>query len=126
SEMKDSRVLVVDTIGILTKIYAYADIAYVGGGFTKTGVHNTLEPAIFGIPIIFGPNYENYFEAIDLIENKGAERFKDQYDFDEKMEKLVSDETERTKRGKAAADYIRQKPNSTNLIMNYLQKSIKN
>lgn len=126
SEMKDSRVLVVDTIGILTKIYAYADIAYVGGGFTKTGVHNTLEPAVFGIPIIFGPNYENYFEAIDLIENKGAERFKDQYDFDEKMEKLVSDETERTKRGKAAADYIRQKPNSTNLIMNYLKKSIKN
>jgi len=116
--------LIVDTIGILTKIYAYSDISYVGGGFTKTGVHNTLEPAVFGVPIIFGPNYENYFEAIDLIQDEGAQRFKDQYDFNSKMENLIADEQERKRRGNAAYNYISQKPNSSNLILNYLKNLI--
>src|SRR5690606_9356236 len=111
------QILILDTIGMLTKIYAYSDLSYVGGGFTKTGVHNTLEPAVFGIPIIFGPNYENYFEAIDLIQTEGAQRFKDQHDFNAKMEKLISNEQERSRRGNAAANYIRQKPNSSNLII---------
>lgn len=125
NQIENSQILIVDTIGMLTKIYSYADIAYVGGGFTKTGVHNTLEPAVFGIPIIFGPNYENYFEAVDLIENEGAQRFKDQYDFDSKMGILISDESERKRRGKAAAEYILQKPNSSELIINYLKNLIK-
>jgi len=125
NQIRNAEILIVDTIGMLTKIYAHSDISYVGGGFTKSGVHNTLEPAVFGVPVIFGPNYENYFEAIDLIQNEGAQRFKDQYDFNSKMEKLISDEAERTKRGNAAADYIRQKPNSTELIMDYLRNLIK-
>jgi len=124
NELIDSKILIVDTIGILTKIYSYADIAYVGGGFTKTGVHNTLEPAVFGIPIIFGSNYENYFEAIDLIQEESAQRFKDQYDFDSKMENLIADELERKRRGNAAYNYISQKPNSSNLILNYLKNLI--
>jgi len=124
-QIENSQILIVDTIGILTKIYAYADISYIGGGFTKTGVHNTLEPAVFGVPIIFGPNYENYFEAIDLIQTEGAQRFKDQHDFNAKMEKLIANEQERIRRGNAAANYIRQKPNSSNLIMDYLKSLIK-
>jgi len=124
NELINSKILIVDTIGILTKIYSYADIAYVGGGFTKTGVHNTLEPAVFGIPIIFGPNYENYFEAIDLIQEEGAQRFKDQYDFNSKMENLIADEQERKRRGNAAYNYILQKPNASNLIMDYLKNLI--
>src|SRR5690606_6393686 len=124
NELMNSKILIVDTIGILTKIYAYSDISYVGGGFTKTGVHNTLEPAVFGVPIIFGPNYENYFEAIDLIQDEGAQRFKDQYDFDSKMENLIADEQERNRRGNAAYNYIRQKPNASNLIMDYLKNLI--
>ena len=125
NEIQNSQVLIVDTIGILTKIYAYADISYVGGGFTKTGVHNTLEPAVFGIPIIFGPNYEKYFEVIELIQCEAAQRFKDQYDFDSKMENLIADEQERKRRGNAAYNYIRQKPNASNLIMDYLKNLIK-
>lgn len=121
NQIANAQILVVDTIGILTKIYSFADIAYVGGGFTKTGVHNTLEPAVFGVPIIFGPNYENYFEAVDLIQNQGAQRFKDQYDFDEKMLALIESAAERKSRGRAAADYILQKPNSTITIFNFLK-----
>lgn len=125
SQIENAQILVVDTIGILTKIYAYADVSYVGGGFTKTGVHNTLEPAVFGVPIIFGPNYENYFEAIDLLEIQAAQRFVDQYDFDSKMMELIENETERKKRGNNAWNYIQQKPNSTELILAYLKKIIK-
>jgi 3-deoxy-D-manno-octulosonic-acid transferase len=125
-EMENAQVLMLDTIGILTKVYAYSDISYVGGGFTKTGVHNTLEPAVFGVPIIFGPNYENYFEAIDLIDSQAAVRFKDYYDFEPKMMELMENCELRTTRGNAGSEYIESKPNSTELIMNYLKKLIKN
>ncbi len=120
-DLKNSRGLIVDTIGILTKIYSYADISYVGGGFTKTGVHNTLEPAVFGVPIIFGPIYDSYFEAIELIENEAAIKFKNQYDFDEKMLNLIENETERMKRGRIAFKYIQQKPYSTIVILDFLR-----
>ena len=121
NQIENAQILIVNTIGVLTQIYAYSDISYVGGGFTKTGVHNTLEPAVFGVPVIFGPNYENYFEAIDLLETEGAVRFIDQYDFDTKMSELIENKTERKRRGKAASNYIQQKPNSTEFIINYLK-----
>lgn len=124
SNLNDSQVLIVDTIGILTKIYSYATISYVGGGFTKTGVHNTLEPAVFGVPIIFGPNYDAYFEAIELIESEAAVKFENQFDFDEKMTNLIENESERTRRGKIAYNYIQKKPNSSNMILGYLKKII--
>ncbi|NLN32050.1 MAG: 3-deoxy-D-manno-octulosonic acid transferase [Flavobacteriaceae bacterium] len=125
NQIENSQILILDTIGMLTKIYAYSDLSYVGGGFTKTGVHNTLEPTVFGVPIIFGPNYENYFEAIDLLENQGAVRFIDQYDFDQKMTNLIANEDERKLRGNAAENYIQGKPNSTELIIDYLKSLIK-
>lgn len=125
NQIENSQILILDTIGTLTKIYAYSDVSYVGGGFTKTGVHNTLEPTVFGVPIIFGPNYENYFEAIDLLENQGAVRFIDQYDFDQKMTNLIENEDERKLRGNAAENYIQGKPNSTELIIDYLKSLIK-
>ncbi|SFR33570.1 3-deoxy-D-manno-octulosonic-acid transferase [Robiginitalea myxolifaciens] len=64
--LKNARILVLDTIGILTKVYSYADLAYVGGGFA-TGLHNTLEPAVFGIPVIIGPQYSGFREAEQLV-----------------------------------------------------------
>jgi len=63
--LADFEVLIVDTIGLLTKIYSYADISYVGGGFA-TGLHNTLEPAVHGIPVIIGPNFKGFKEAEDF------------------------------------------------------------
>ena len=130
SEMTDeklveSQFLILDTIGILTQVYAYSTISYVGGGFTKTGVHNTLEPAVFGVPLIFGPNYKSYMEAVHLVDRKAAVRFKDGFDFEEKMNELIQDSEARKERGKSAFDYIQQKPNSTQLIMNYVKKVIK-
>ncbi len=68
----DAKVFIADTIGILTKIYSYADLAYIGGGFDKDGVHNVLEPAVFGIPLIIGPVYEKFEEAKDLVNLGGC------------------------------------------------------
>lgn len=123
-QMADAQILIVDTVGMLTKIYAYADVSYVGGGFTKTGVHNTLEPAVFGKPVIFGPNYQNYFEAIELVERGGAISFKDQFDFDDQMKELIQNQEVRMERGSAAAACIEEKPNSTAMIMGYLKEKI--
>lgn len=76
---KNSKVLIIDTIGMLSFIYQYADIAYIGGGFGK-GIHNILEAATFGIPVIFGPNHTKFKEAMDLIEKGGAFPIKDEKD----------------------------------------------
>ena len=109
---------------MLTKIYAYSDISYVGGGFTKTGVHNTLEPAVFGVPVIFGPNYQLYSEAIDLIENGGAVKFGDYHELKQELKQLINDEMLRTERGKICYKYIQSKPNSTKLIMEWLKNKL--
>jgi 3-deoxy-D-manno-octulosonic-acid transferase len=70
--LADYDVFIIDTVGILTKIYSYADIAYVGGGFGNPGIHNILEPATFGIPIVIGPNYSHFAEAIELVRLGGC------------------------------------------------------
>src|SRR5690606_8440581 len=64
-------VLIIDSIGILSSVYRYGDIAYIGGGF-GVGIHNILEAATFGLPVLFGPNYEKFKEAVDLLEMQGA------------------------------------------------------
>ena len=73
-------IFIIDTIGLLTKIYAYADTAYVGGAF-KTGLHNIIEPAVFGIPIVIGPKFSKFKEALDLVEAKGCIAVKNQENF---------------------------------------------
>ena len=83
-----SSVLVVDAMGLLSGLYQYADIAYVGGGF-GTGIHNLLEPAVFGIPVIFGPNYHRFQEAHDLLEKGGGFTIKNKTQFYELMLKFL-------------------------------------
>ena len=73
-ESADVRVLFIDNIGMLSSAYRYAYIAAIGGGFGK-GIHNILEPACWGIPVVFGPNHEKFREAVDLEKNGGAKTF---------------------------------------------------
>lgn len=68
----DKQILIIDSVGLLSRLYKYATITYVGGGFTKDGIHNILEAAVFGKPVIFGSNYKKYREGIELIEKGGA------------------------------------------------------
>jgi 3-deoxy-D-manno-octulosonic-acid transferase len=119
-DVGDCDVLIVDTIGLLTKIYSYADIAYVGGGFA-TGLHNTLEPAVFGVPVIIGPHYEGFKEAEDLVAQKGILPVKDQWSFDELMKKLLDNPEFRKKTGAINAGYIAKNKGASTQIMAYIR-----
>lgn len=98
-------VLVVDTIGLLTKIYSYADLAYVGGGFA-TGLHNTLEPAVFGIPVIIGTNFQGFREAEALVDAGGILPVEDAEAFRELAGKLLGDPEARREPGVVNRDFI--------------------
>lgn len=114
------EVLIIDNIGMLTKIYSYADIAYVGGGFA-TGLHNTLEPAVFGIPVIIGPNYDGFKEVEDLIDQKGILPIADAWSFSELIKKLLSQPQFLLKTGEINAQYIIKNKGASIQIIRYLR-----
>lgn len=117
------KVLIIDTIGILTKIYPAADAAYVGGGL-RTGLHNILEPATFGIPIVIGNQYKKFKEAIDLVASKGCISISNQEEFSSIFIKLHVDENYRKTIGEKNKQYIQQNLGATRLIMNYLKTTL--
>ncbi|MDO6517418.1 3-deoxy-D-manno-octulosonic acid transferase [Zobellia uliginosa] len=121
NNLRDYDVLIIDHIGLLTKIYSYADIAYVGGGFS-TGLHNTLEPAVFGIPVIIGPNYEGFKEAKDLVKQKGIYPIKDQWTFGELLKKLLDNTELRKQTGQINASYISKNKGASVEIMEHIRK----
>ena len=120
TKIGDFEVLILDHIGLLTKIYSYADFAYVGGGFA-TGLHNTLEPAVFGIPVIIGPNYQGFKEAEELVAQKGVLPIKDSWQFGELMKKLLDNDDYRTKTGAINALYISKNKGASIQIMNFIR-----
>lgn len=117
--LADYDVLVIDTIGILTKVYSYADIAYVGGGFA-TGLHNTLEPAVFGIPVIIGPQYDGFAEAEELVQLGGVISMKNDHEFQEHADKCFEDIDYRSKIGLINTGYIKEKAGATERIVSKL------
>jgi len=120
--LEDFQVFIIDTVGILTKIYSYADISYVGGGYTKTGVHNVLEPATFGVPIIIGPNYKKFNEAIDLIKKEACFVVDSSQKLSVLLISFYKDELKRKKAGTNAENYVIEKTGATAIILNYLKK----
>jgi 3-deoxy-D-manno-octulosonic-acid transferase len=126
SEMKnknliDAQVFIVDTIGILTKIYSYAEIAYVGGGLGKTGLHNTLEPAVFGIPVIIGPNYSKFKEARELVNLGGIISIKNPGDLINTLNNLINKEEERLKIGNINSIYIKKNKGARTHILRFIR-----
>ena len=121
--LKDYQVFIIDTIGILTKIYAAADIAYVGGGL-KTGLHNILEPAIFGIPVLIGNQYDRFKEAEDLVKIGGCISVKNQQEFTENLINLKEDDNFRKLTGFINKKYIKQHRGATELVMNYVNTQL--
>ena len=89
-ELPQTVVVIVDTIGILSSLYQYAKVAYIGGGFGK-GIHNTLEAATFGLPVIFGPKYQKFQEAVDLVATEAAFSIHDYASFDSVLSNLLDD-----------------------------------
>jgi len=121
--LKEFDILVVDTIGLLTKIYSYANIAYVGGGFA-TGLHNTMEPAVFGIPIIIGPQFEGFKEAKDLVKEGGIIPISSQGSFNNLMSELLDNPISIKNIGEINSNYINSNRGAANLIMQHISKII--
>jgi len=112
----DARVMIIDNIGMLSSAYKYAYIAAIGGGFGK-GIHNILEPACWGIPVMFGPDHKKFKEAVDLINEKGAMTFNSFSDFSDILDKWLSDELFYLKSAKTAGNYICKNAGATSIIM---------
>lgn len=115
-DLENCEVLVIDTIGLLTKIYSYADIAYVGGGFV-TGLHNTLEPAVFGVPVVIGPQFDGFAEAEELVQLGGVISIKSNSQFQEVVDKCFNSNDYRSKIGRINTDYIKEKAGATTRIV---------
>lgn len=122
-KVEDFQVFIIDTIGILTKIYSYADIAYVGGGFGNPGVHNILEPATFGIPIIIGPNYSHFAEATALVNLGGCISIKNQNQLKEIIDELLQNEDERLEKGHICRTFVQMNAGATEKISNQISKN---
>ena len=110
------RVLVVDTMGMLSSIYRYGQVAYIGGGF-GVGIHNVLEAAVFDIPVLFGPNNQRFREAQDLKRLKGGFEVTDAYTLRVLIDKFISNPTALKKAGRAAGDYVRSSSGTSDRIL---------
>ncbi|MEO8773385.1 MAG: glycosyltransferase N-terminal domain-containing protein [Gelidibacter sp.] len=115
-------VFVVDTIGILSKIYNYADIAYVGGAMGQTGLHNILEPAVFGVPIIIGNNYKKFPEAYQMIDNGGVITIKNRKELEKNLDELIATPSKINHLGHLNASFITKNKGAVLQIMAYLRE----
>jgi 3-deoxy-D-manno-octulosonic-acid transferase len=118
--LSEFNVFIIDTIGILTKIYSYADIAYVGGGFGNPGVHNILEPATFGLPIIIGPNYAHFAEATALVNIEGCISVSNYQELKEAFDLMLQNEDERLEKGHVCSTFVKMNKGATNAILKHL------
>jgi 3-deoxy-D-manno-octulosonic-acid transferase len=113
----NKQVIIVDTIGILSAIYKYADLAYIGGGF-GVGIHNTLEAAIFGMPIVFGPNYMKFNEATSMVKLGVAFPVNDYPELQTILVKLLTDAEKRASIRFECINFTKQNIGATQLILN--------
>ena len=122
TNISEYNVLIIDIVGLLTKIYSHADIAYIGGGMGDTGLHNILEPATFGVPIVIGNRFEKFPEAKELKELKGLFSISNAAECSEILKKLVTDKNARIESGKIAKKFIENNKGATNTTMNYIKQ----
>ena len=115
----DYRVLIIDGYRLLSSIYRYATVAYVGGGF-GVGIHNVPEAAVYGIPVIIGPNHQRFAEAVALIANGGCKSIKNAEDFSVIMDDFLENPAHIAQAGSAAGDYIHQNAGATPLIYQHV------
>ncbi len=117
------NVLIIDNIGMLSRLYKYATVTYVGGGYGADGVHNVLEAAVYGKPVVFGPVYEKFVEAIGLVQAGGAISIDGgPVKLETIMNNLLNDEAERKRRGEAAKQFVYENAGASKKIMQFIQE----
>jgi len=118
----DPNVLIIDNIGMLSRLYKYATIAYVGGGFGDDGVHNVLEAAVYGKPVVYGPVIEKYIEAVELTESGGGIVIDSALEAERVFNRLLQNPGEYREAGEASRNYVHSKKGATALILTYIQE----
>lgn len=113
----NSQVLIIDCIGLLSKLYSYGDLAVVGGGFHSKGLHNILEAATFGIPVFFGDHYQKNPEADELIAQQGGKSFEDEFFAAPYILNLLNDDESMKKMSENARNFIDSQPNASDIIL---------
>jgi len=116
----NSNILIIDNIGMLSRLYHYTTIAYIGGGFNK-GIHNTLEAAVYGKPVLFGPNYKKFKEAIGLIESGGAVCVNSSTELTLQLKKLLTNKEVLETSSKNSFDFVKQNKGATEKILHYIE-----
>ena len=123
SHYKDAKVMIVDTIGHLSSIYKYGEVAYIGGGFGK-GIHNILEAATYSLPVVFGPNCIKFSEAVDLISEKAAFSIQDFDQLKDILTRLFTNEEDRDICSKIAGEFVKSRLGATSRIVNESLKKV--
>ena len=116
------HILIIDNIGMLSCLYHYATVTYIGGGFGADGVHNVLEAAVYGKPVVFGPVYEKFDEAVGLIDAGGAISIDGPVKLETVLNNLLNDEPERKKRGEAASNFVNENAGASKKIIEFIQE----
>ncbi len=116
-KLSNSKTLIIDSIGLLSKIYSYTDIAVVGGGFHSSGLHNILEAATFDVPVVFGNQYRKNPEADNLIQSEGGKSFEHENEAAEFVLFLLNNEEELKKMSENAGNFVAEQPDSSKLIL---------
>ncbi|HEV3414708.1 MAG TPA: glycosyltransferase N-terminal domain-containing protein [Puia sp.] len=119
----EPNVLLIDNIGMLSKLYRYASIAYVGGGFGDDGVHNVLEAAVYGKPVVYGPVIEKYVEAVELTESGGGIVIDSALEVEKVFDRLIADKQEREETGRASREYVHSRKGATRRIITFIQEN---
>ena len=112
----DKDCLIVDSFGLLSSLYRYGQIAYIGGGF-GAGIHNTLEAAVYGIPVLFGPRFQKFKEAKDLIAEGGAFTFDSEAAFEARMNKLLTSSDQLQQASRSAGQFVHSHGGATTTIL---------
>lgn len=119
----ESHILIVDTMGMLSKIYKYARVTFIGGAFSSTGLHNTLEAAVYGKPVLFGPDYNRFAEAIGLAECGGAFPVEDVREWEKVVNQLFTDDKFWSQAATNSKNYVAQHAGATQIILDFLYKN---
>jgi 3-deoxy-D-manno-octulosonic-acid transferase len=116
------HVLIIDNIGMLSRLYKYATVTYIGGGFGADGVHNVLEAAVYGKPVVFGPVYDKFAEAIGLLDTGGAVSINGPVALESVLNKLLNDVEERKRMEEAARQYVYEHAGASKKIIQFIQE----
>lgn len=119
ADLAHAEVLIIDCIGLLSSVYRYGRIAYIGGGF-GAGIHNTLEAAVYGIPVIFGPNYQKFKEAVSLIQTGGAFSFQKKEELQELLDRFTGHPSIAETAGHKALEYVNSQLGATDIIIQHI------